>query len=356
MPPRRSDPLVLASLLQQWQDLSFLTSGIPIRPFQAEFTTFTDASTQGWGAHMGDSQISGTLFTGPRVPHQLLGIQGGRGCPTSLGSSAPGPPSLDCYGQFDSSFIYHQPRRDPFPYLASSSSGAFYVVTSSRHSSPSKTHSRLSECYSCTTYLVRPNQPISTEWSLHPEIVSRIFGFWGTPVVDMFDTVSNSRHPQFMSPIPEPRALAVDALSQDWQGRPMYMFPPFALLSKVIQKLRSTQEAEVILIAPWWPKQLFPHLLSLCVDHPLFFPYRRDLLSQQDQRYVSDRKSYRLHAWRLSCDTTKQQAFQPRSLGLPQHLHVGDPQPITWHDYRWLHFTRWAAGQGFDPLVPQLLK
>ena len=37
---------------------SFLTSGIPIRPVQAEFTIFTDASTQGWGAHMEDSQIS----------------------------------------------------------------------------------------------------------------------------------------------------------------------------------------------------------------------------------------------------------------------------------------------------------
>ena len=59
-PPRRSDPLVLASLQQQWQDLSFLTSGIPIRPFQAEFTILTNTFTQGWGAHMGDSQISGT--------------------------------------------------------------------------------------------------------------------------------------------------------------------------------------------------------------------------------------------------------------------------------------------------------
>ena len=85
-------------------------------------------------------------------------------------------------------------------------------------------------------------------------------------------------------------ALGVDALSQDWQGRSMYMFPTFPLLNKVIQKLWSTQAAEVILIAPWWPKQSwFPHLLRLCVDHPLFFPYRRDLLSQQD-----------LHTWRLS--------------------------------------------------------
>ena len=59
-PPRQSDPLVLAILLQQWQDLSFLTSGIPIRPFQAGFAIFTDASTRGWCTHMGDSQISGT--------------------------------------------------------------------------------------------------------------------------------------------------------------------------------------------------------------------------------------------------------------------------------------------------------
>ena len=99
-------------------------------------------------------------------------------------------------------------------------------------------------------HLSHPNQPILTEWSLHPEIVKRIFRLWGTLEVDMFATVSNSHLPQFMYPIPEPRALAVDALSQDWQGRSMYMFPPFPLLNKVIQKLRSTQAAEVVLIAP----------------------------------------------------------------------------------------------------------
>ena len=76
-----------------------------------------------------------------------------------------------------------------------------------------------------------------------------------------------------------------------------------------------------ILIAPWWPSQpWFPHLLQLCVDHPLFLPYCRDLLSQQSQEFILDGKSYHLHAWRLSCDTTKQRDFRTRSLGLPQHL------------------------------------
>ena len=177
-------------------------------------------------------------------------------------------------------------------------------------------------------HLSRPNQPIPTEWSLHHEIVSRIFRVWGTPEVYMFATLSNSHLPRFMSPVPEPRALAVDALSPDWQGRSVYMFPPFPLLNKVMHKLRSTQVAEVILVAPWWQSQSwFPHLLPLCVEHPLVLPYRRDLLSQQDQKYISGGKSYHLHVWRLSCDTTKQQAFQTRSLGSQQLL--GGPQLIA---------------------------
>ena len=48
----------------------------------------------------------------------------------------------------------------------------------------------------------------------------------GTPTVDMFAKVHCTNLPHFMSPIPEPQALAIDALSQDWQGRSMYMFPP----------------------------------------------------------------------------------------------------------------------------------
>ena len=37
--------------------------------------------------------------------------------------------------------------------------------------------------------LSRPNQPISTEWSLHSKIVKQSFDFWGTPAVDMFAMV-----------------------------------------------------------------------------------------------------------------------------------------------------------------------
>ena len=204
----------------------------------------------------------------PQAPYQLSGAQGGSLCPTALGPSAPGPPGYDPYGQFDSTNKQGGTRSPTLLRLTVELLlwlEAQNIIVRARH---------IPGCLNVIAdHLSRPNQPIPTEWSLHPEIVNRTFGFWGTSVVDMFATASNSHLPWFMYPFPEPRALAVDAVSQDWQGRSMYMFPPFRLLNKVIQKLLSIQAAEVILIAPWWPKQSwFPHLLRLCVDHPLFFP------------------------------------------------------------------------------------
>ena len=35
------------------------------------------------------------------------------------------------------------------------------------------------------------------------------------------EPVQDIKFPQFMALVPEPRALAMDALSQDWQGRSM---------------------------------------------------------------------------------------------------------------------------------------
>ena len=63
-------PIVLANLLRQWQDLSFLTSGIRIRPFQAEFMIFTPLPRAGapiWGILrflvLGPIQTTGSIST-----------------------------------------------------------------------------------------------------------------------------------------------------------------------------------------------------------------------------------------------------------------------------------------------------
>ena len=75
--------------------------------------------------------------SGPLASYQLLGTQ--------AVEAASGPPGDDRYEQFNSSFLYQQARRDSVPHLVTSGSEAFYVVTSSEYSCPSKTHPRLSE-------------------------------------------------------------------------------------------------------------------------------------------------------------------------------------------------------------------
>ena len=353
-PPRRPDPLVLANLLWHWQDLRFLTSGIPVRTFQAEFTIFTDASTQGWGAHMGYSQILGTWTrTGRKLHISCLEF---KAVVSALQHWAPLLQGHQVMIATDNSTVVSYINKQGgtrSPTLLRLTVElliwleAQNIIVRARH---------IPCCLNVIAdHLSCPNQPIPTEWSLHPEIVSRIFGFWGTTVVDMFVTASNSHLPWFMSPIPEPRALAVDALSQDWQGRSMYMFPPFPLLNKVIQKVRSTQAAEVILIAPWWPKQSWiPHLLRLCVDHPLFFPYRRDIGSRSSVSAGSEvclrRKvvpSARMEALMRHYKAAGFSDEISRLAAAPRR-----PSTNRMYDDRWLRFARWAAGQGFDRLDP----
>ena len=88
-------------------------------------------------------RVPGPVQTASSI--SISGAQGGSLCPTALGSSAPGPPGYDRYGQFNSSFIYQQPRRDPFPHLSTFDSRASSLVRGSEHNSLSKTYSRLSE-------------------------------------------------------------------------------------------------------------------------------------------------------------------------------------------------------------------
>ena len=254
---------------------------------------FMDASTQG------DSQTSGTWTHSDRQLHiSCLELKAVVFVLRHWVSVLRGHQVLITLENY--TVVSQQTRRDPFPSLVTSSSGSLYVAAGSGQSSQSQAHCRLFEHNS--------GPPIQTQSAYFDRVESTF-----RDCQSDFSVLGNSKgghvcnspqYPpilQFMSPIPEPQALAVDALSLDWQGRSLYMFPPFPLFNKVIQKLRAIQAAEVTVIAPWWPSQpWFPHLLRLCVDQPLFFPYSRDLLSQQSQRFTSDGKSYHLPAWRHS--------------------------------------------------------
>ena len=86
------------------------------------------------------------------------------------------------------------------------------------------------------------------EWSLNPEIMRHLFLLWGSPHVDLFANRWNTKLPTFVSPVPDPQVLAVDALSLSWQNLWAYAFPPHQLLTMVL-----TSCANPMLNCIWWP-------------------------------------------------------------------------------------------------------
>jgi hypothetical protein len=52
--------------------------------------------------------------------------------------------------------------------------------------------------------------------TLHMDIVQAVRDLWGSPTIDLFVTKMNNRLSQNMSPLPDPNALAVNALAVSW--------------------------------------------------------------------------------------------------------------------------------------------
>ena len=77
---------------------------------------------------------------------------------------------------------------------------------------------------------------------------------------------------------------------------------PYRRLSQVINKLKSSVNTRLILIAPYWTQQeWFPDLWTLSVEEPLLLPHRRDLLKQPHcHRFHLSLHTLQLTAWRLS--------------------------------------------------------
>ena len=101
-------------------------------------------------------------------------------------------------------------------------------------------------------------------------------------------------------------------MSFDWKDLKGYAFPPFSLLNKIARKIQ-TEQAEVIIVTPFWQTQTwFPAFMSMAVESPLLLARSHNLL-----RLVHDPSAvHPLHerldllAWRLSGDLSRGEAYR----------------------------------------------
>ena len=103
-----------------------------------------------------------------------------------------------------------------------------------------------------------------TEWSLDANIFDTIHKTFPELMVDLFASRLNNNLPKYVSRKPDPNAFATDAFSLTWDNDFYFMFPPFSLLPRILQKIEE-DKASALLIAPLWPTQSWwpsPHLVA----------------------------------------------------------------------------------------------
>lgn len=109
------------------------------------------------------------------------------------------------------------------------------------------------------------------EWKLAHNIFQKLVQTWGKPDIDLFASRQNYQVPKYASWKPDPGAWAVDALSFKWENLFGYAFPPFALIGKVLQKMKHEQ-ATLILVCPDWTTQpWYTNVKKHLIADPIYF-------------------------------------------------------------------------------------
>ena len=256
-----------------WKNPQNVLKGCPLHAEEHNLLLFTDALVKGWGAHLGDLTVSGLWsdteanlhinilelkaeflairsFQTHLLNQRVLVASDNATVVAYLNKQGGGTHSLEMCLMIWRLMAFCNPRA---------------ILLRARH---------IQGCLNVITdSLSRRDKIIQTEWSLHPKIFQGICQIWHSPMVDMFATKMNNKLPLYVSPVPDPNAMAVDALNISWQALDGYAYCPVALIPKLVQKMR-TYACRMIVVAPGWPgMSWFGDLIELSTKPPLLLPH-----------------------------------------------------------------------------------
>ena len=143
------------------------------------------------------------------------------------------------------------------------------------------------------------NIALSTEWSLPPEAFKEIMMMNPHLQIDLFATRLNNQLKTYISPCPDRRAVAVDAMAIPWdRWDHLYLYPPSTMISKVLPKLLESRCKSAILITPDFPTR--PWFMALRLRQ-----IPSTLMSVHLQQMVVDKLEIaptptKLRVWKLS--------------------------------------------------------
>ena len=94
-----------------------------------------------------------------------------------------------------------------------------------------------------------------TEWCLKKTLFTDACAKLSvTPNIDLFASRINCQITPYVSYRADSAAFAINAFHMSWQHYLFYAFPPFSLITRVLQKIQE-EKATGLLLVPKWPTQ-----------------------------------------------------------------------------------------------------
>ena len=298
----------IAAHLDWWQNPSNVMKGADLHPKDHSIQLFTDASNEGWGAHLDKNSTKGLWSDREKRLH--INVLELKAVSLALQDFMDKCQNQTVLVATDNSTVVAYINKQGGTHSAEMCALLWKIMTWCPHYHITLKARHIPGCLNVMADLLsRSNQVQSTEWSLHLQVFKQICQKWFTPHVDLFATHLNHKLPLYVSPAPDPKAWDIDALNINWTSLTAYAYPPTALLHKVIQKIKQCH-CMIIVIAPGWPGMpWFWDLVQLSAEIPLQLPVSTTLL-KQSHKYVfhNNPQQLNLHAWCLGADNSKNKA------------------------------------------------
>lgn len=306
--------------IKWWQANIITKNGKNIRPGKIQYYLETDASKLGWGANFHGKRTGGRWTKTESLLHiNLLEIKAVAFALFSL-----------CKDLHDIHLCIKSDNSTTVAYLNNEGgsimslfqeSKNIWVWCEERNIFITAVHIVGKTNYTAD-YMSR-NFSDSTEWKLHEYVFQKICKLFFIPDVDLFASRLNKQLTKYVSWFPEPDAIASNAFSLSWSKFNPYIFPPFSMVSRVLQKVQEDKVRNVILIVPMWATQpWFPTLLDLLTDLPIMLPNKPNLLRLTHNNVVHPlcKRKLFLVACNISGVISKVKDFQ-NTLSSTSHNH-----------------------------------
>ena len=146
--------------------------------------------------------------------------------------------------------------------------------------------------------------------------------------------------------MPDPLAIAVDALSLPWEDLDAYAFPPAAILGKVVEKLQDSPWKSIILIDRGWPNM--PWFWDIISGHVQPNPTEP---AQSSYTALQSDPSQKYGKSKSPCMAPRASAIKEEGFSEAVAERIEAPQRRSTrsvYEAKWAIFTKWCISHQVD--------